>query len=105
MDKPIAASPEKMTAAATQVGFHTDEVSLAHATALEQVEGSLSGWVGESANALDAVGGRWRTATQRHVERLDALGAHMRTTAAGFDQVDAHNAADIKHVGDAARDM
>jgi WXG100 family type VII secretion target len=96
----ISASPEHLAAAAKQVGFHTDEVSAAHNTSLEQLEASYGGWVGQSAGALDGVGSSWRAATEHHVGRLDALNDHLRTTGTGFDQTDGHNAARIADVGD-----
>jgi WXG100 family type VII secretion target len=101
----VSASPEHLATAAKQVGFHTDEVSAAHATSLEQLEASYGGWVGQSAGALDAVGTSWRAATQHHVGRLDGLNDHLRTTGVGFDQTDRRNGTHIREVGDSARDM
>ncbi|MDT5116606.1 MAG: hypothetical protein QOE30_2345 [Mycobacterium sp.] len=101
----VSASPEHLAAAAKQVGFHTDEVSAAHATSLEQLEASYGGWVGQSAGALDTVGTSWRATTQRHVGRLDALNDHIRTTGTGFERTDRRNATHISQVGDSARDM
>jgi WXG100 family type VII secretion target len=95
----ISASPEHLAAAAKQVGFHTDEVSAAHNTSLEQLEASYGGWVGQSASALDAVGTSWRSATQHHVRRLDGLNDHLRTTGTGFEQTDRRNGDRIAEVG------
>jgi WXG100 family type VII secretion target len=96
---PVSASPEHLIAAAKRIGFHTDEVSAAHGTSLEQLEASYGGWVGQSAGALDGVGTSWRAATEHHVGRLDALNDHLHTTGTGFDQTDGHNAAHIAEVG------
>lgn len=101
----VSASPEHLAAAAKQVGFHTDEVSAAHGTSLEQLEASYGGWVGQSAGALDAVGTSWRAATQHHVGRLDALNGHLRSAGTGFEQTDHRNGTRIAAVGDQARDM
>jgi WXG100 family type VII secretion target len=101
----VSASPEHLATAAKQVGFHTDEVSAAHATSLEQLDASYGGWVGQSAGALNAVGSAWQATTRHHVGRLDALNDHLRTTGTGFEQTDHRNAGDIANVGDKARDV
>lgn len=100
----VSASPEHLATAAKQVGFHTDEVSTAHGTSLEQIETSYGGWVGQSAGALDALGTSWRETTHRHVKRLDGLHGHIRSTGTGFEQTDGRNATKIAEVGGQARD-
>jgi WXG100 family type VII secretion target len=101
----VSASPQHLAASAKQVGFHTDEVSAAHGTSVEQLVTSYGGWVGQSAGALDAVGASWRATTQRHVGRLDTLNDHLRTTGTGFERTDRGNATHIAEVGDHARDI
>jgi uncharacterized protein YukE len=88
MDRLISVDPVEMFTAAVRVGFHADEVAAAHSSALGQVESSCGGGVGRSAAALDGVCDRWRSATQRHIERLDVLGSHVRAAGAGFDRTD-----------------
>jgi hypothetical protein len=43
-----------MTAAAAQIGFHTDEVSAAHTGTFERLEANHGGWVNGRGTGLGA---------------------------------------------------
>ncbi|GAB3018280.1 WXG100 family type VII secretion target [Mycobacterium bourgelatii] len=88
--------PEVLSHVGTQLADHGDRLLAVHQLCLAQIEDAQAGWIGASAGALSALLDGWARAGSAHLDRFGRHSAGMQLAAAGFTELDQHNAAALR---------
>lgn len=87
---------------AAQVNGHGEDVASAHLASQNRIEAAQSGWVGQSADALDARMAAWAATSRTLLTRVGDYALALNNDAIGFATMERDNADALRAVGGGA---
>lgn len=91
----LRANPDVLVQVGTALADHGQALLDLQRACHGDVDGAQPGWVGTSAGALAALLDRWAASSDAHTRRLGEHSVDMHRTAAGFAELEQHNAASL----------
>jgi WXG100 family type VII secretion target len=95
----IHVEPEDLHLSAGRVDGHLEDVQAGHAEADGEIAAAQAGLVGLSAGAIAAKSAEWKAVTAALSARLAEHSAAFRVDAAGYQDTERANAADVSQLG------
>ncbi|CCK59007.1 Conserved protein of unknown function [Mycobacterium canettii CIPT 140070010] len=94
----MRAIPEVLSRVGYQLADHGESLLTSHHRCHGAAEGARSRWVGSSAGALSGLLESWAQASTAHAARIGDHSYGMHLAAAGFAEMEDHNAAALAAV-------
>lgn len=88
----LHANPDVLSHVGAELVSHGQSLAAVQTSCHRDADGARLGWVGSSADALSGLLDQWATASGCHLARIDAHADGIRLAAAGFIEMDRHNA-------------
>lgn len=101
----LVVDPEELSASATKVRGHGDDLDVGHATTDMRVSAACGGWAGESSQALTAWAAKLRAHTSSLVNRMGDHSRHMHAAVDAYgtnEDQRANDMAAVDRLGQAA---
>ena len=96
MSRDIAVNPTDLHLAAASVRCHAEDMRTALKSSEASAQDAESGWVGQSADALQSLVPSWREFSRAIDSKLEAHSAHLDASAGAYESTDDRNAASVK---------
>jgi hypothetical protein len=97
-DRTIGMDEEHVAVTSRKITTSAEDVDILHTSTKAALDDSGSGHVGESAQALSELSGRWAATGQRHTERIDAFGRTIGDAGVTMTNTNEENARRIREV-------
>ena len=98
----LSVNLEALSAAATRVQGHGDDLAVGHATTDSRVSAAGAGWTGQSSEALTAFAAKVEAQSTALVDRIGHHSRHMRSAAHSYDTNEQERVQDMAEVDRAA---
>lgn len=96
---------ETLAGSAAHVSGQGEDLASAHLSSDNQIEAARSGWVGTSAEALDAAMAAWSETSRRLVARVGGHALDLQNDTIKFTAMEHDNADRLRTVGGVAKGL
>lgn len=93
MPQQLRAIPDSLSQLGNELANHGESLLALQRSCHAAAEEARPGWIGSSAQALSGLLDRWAAASTSHIGRFGAHSCGMQYAAAGFSEMEQHNAA------------
>lgn len=96
MSSELRAIPDALSQVGTELAGHGELLADLQRSCHRAADGAQPGWIASSAGALSGLLDQWLRASATHLARFGEHSNGMRAAAAGFAELDRHNAATLQ---------